>query len=138
MTTDPSWYELRNSVFSRDFGHAGELLAANPGLFDLTNSIGETVLHFLAVENDAGGVAWLHARGFSLNTNNRFGEPMVSEVAALGHKDLLLWLGRHGADLSVVDGKQRSILEYLRKNKDEKRKRADEEMVQFLVDKFSF
>jgi hypothetical protein len=66
-----------------------------------------------------------------------FSRPRAGASTCAG-LDLLLWLGRHGADLSVVDGKQRSILEYLRKNKDEKRKRADEEMVQFLVDKFSF
>lgn len=137
MTTDPLWYELRNSVFSKDFEHAERLLAATPALFDLTNSIGETVLHFLAVENDAEGVAWLHARGFSLNTKNRFGSPMVFEVASLGHRDLLLWLGRNGTNLSVVDNRQRNILDYLRKSNDEKRQRAGEGMAQFLIDNFS-
>ena len=72
MTTDPLWYDLRNSVYSRQLARAEDLLATNPCLFDLRNSIGETVLHFLAVENDLEGVGWLHARGFSLNTENSF------------------------------------------------------------------
>ena len=143
MTKEPLWYELINLVFCKEFARAEGLLAADPCLFDLCNSIGETVLHFLAVENDIEGVAWLHARGFSLNTKNRFGEPMVFEVAMLGRKELLLWLSQDGADLFALDAKERNILDYLRKNKDEKRKRKrkrkskskskSEEIVQFLV-----
>jgi len=113
---------------------AQDLLTANPNLVELRNSIGETVLHFLAVENDLEGVRWLHARGFSLNTLNRFGEPMIFEVATLGHKDLLLWLADQDADFSVVDRANRGILAYLCKNRDEARKRRGEEMAQFLLD----
>lgn len=134
MTTNPLWYDLRNSVYRREFVDAQDLLTANPNLLDLRNSIGETVLHFLAVENDLEGVRWLHARGFTLNTRNRFGEPMIFEVAALGHKELLLWLAHQGVDFSVVDRANRRILTYLRKNRDEARKRRGEEMAQFLLE----
>jgi hypothetical protein len=135
MTTDALWYELRNAVFSRDFGHAEELLAANPGLFDLTNSIGETVLHFLAVENDIEGVSWLHSQGFSLNTANRFHTPMLFEVASLGCKEMLLWLAQHGANFSIVDLKGRHILQYLlRRRHDAVRQQRYEEIVRFLIE----
>ncbi len=135
MVTDALWYELRNSVYLRQFKHAEDLLGANPDLFDLRNSIGETVLHFLAVENDIQGVEWLHDRGFSLDTKNRFGEPLVFEAADLGHKELALWLAQHGADFSVVDRKNRNISEYLlgRACRDEAHRRRREEMVQFLT-----
>jgi ankyrin repeat protein len=141
MKNDPLWYDFRNSVYSGLFEYAENLLAANPCLFDLSNSIGETVLHFLAVENNLEGVEWLYARGFSFNTKNRFGTPMIFEVASVGHRDLLLWLFQHGADFSVVDSKQRDILAYLRrnltylrKNQDEKRILRIEEMTQFLLE----
>lgn len=39
------------------------------------NGIGETGLHFLAVENDGAAVAWLHARGSDLNTRDPFDSP---------------------------------------------------------------
>jgi len=52
MTTSSLWYELRDAVFRKDFDRASELLGANPELTDVRNSIGETVLHYLAVEND--------------------------------------------------------------------------------------
>jgi hypothetical protein len=58
---------------------------------------------------------------------------MVFEVAMLGRKELLLWLSQHGADYFASDAKERNILDYLRKNNDEKRKRKSEEIVQFLV-----
>jgi hypothetical protein len=129
MTIDPLWYELRNCVHQRQFAIAEKLLAAKPELFELRNGIGETVLHFLAVENDREGVEWLYYRGFSVNTQTRFGEPMVFEVAALGHKELLLWLADHGADFFVVDRKNRNIIEFLR------RRRAKAElMVQFVFE----
>src|SRR5580704_10495551 len=115
MTTDAQWYELRNVVYSKEYVSAERLIAENPNLRDQTNSIGETVLHFLAIENDIEGVAWLYSRGASLMTKNRFGTPMVFEVAGLGHKDLLLWLAQHGADFSVMDNENRSMFEYLRR-----------------------
>jgi ankyrin repeat protein len=113
METEPLWYELRNLVFSKEFTRAEALLAANPDLLTVKNSIGETVLHYLAVENDLEGVAWLYAHGFSLNTGTEFGNPMVFEVAVLGHKHLLLWLAQNGTDFSVVDRENRGIMEYL-------------------------
>jgi hypothetical protein len=147
MTTDPSWYELRNLLYSKELASAERLIAENPDLLDRTNSIGETVLHFLAVENDIEGVAWLHSRGADLNTKNRFGTPMVFEVAGFGHKDLLLWLAQHGADFSVVDGEDRSMFEYLRRGLDkvkpewstfermQKRKEQAVEMERFFAEK---
>lgn len=133
LTTDSIWYELRNAVYSRQFSHAESLLIAMPGLFELCNSIGETVLHFLAVENDLEGVKWLYAHGLSLNTKNRFGQPMVFEVASAGHKEMVLWLAEHGAEFSVADRSARDILTYLRRGRDEERKRHGEEMAQFLL-----
>lgn len=107
------WYELRDSVFSKLFGRAEELLQASPRLSTMTNSIGETVLHYLAVENDIEGVAWLHDHGFNLNTRTGFGSPLVFEVAELGHRELLLWMSANGADFSVSDGEGRGIVDYL-------------------------
>jgi ankyrin repeat protein len=146
MKTDPLWYELRNLVYSKEFISAERLIAENSDLLDRTDGMGETVLHFLAVENDIEGVAWLYSCGASIDTKNRFGTPMVFEVAELGHKDLLHWLAQNGADLSVVDREGRSVLEYLRRGLDkmnpalptfermEKRRRRYEEMARFVAE----
>ena len=90
-----------------------ELLAESPALLHMMNSIGETVLHFLAVENDLDGVSWLHARGADLNTKNVFGDPVLFEVASLGHKELFNWFRENGADLRATDNEGNDIVLYL-------------------------
>ena len=108
------WYELRNLVYAKQFENAAALLRANPQLVSLRNGIGETVLHYLAVENHSEGVAWLHASGFDIDCQNEFGTPVVFEVAQLGYKDLLLWFKAAGANFRTVDGEGNTILTYLR------------------------
>jgi len=101
--TEATWYALRNFVFGRDFAAAEKLLAECPRLIDARDGLGETVLHFLAVENDMEGVSWLFARGFSLNEKNKFGTPTIFEVAQLEYRELFTWFVHNGVDLSVRD-----------------------------------
>ena len=112
-TTDTVWYEFRNAVYASDFSHAEELLRKNPSLLQLTNSIGETVLHFLAVENDQKGVSWLHARGADLDTKNTFGTPVLFEVGLLEHKGLFNWFVQNGADVHATDSEDQDLVLYL-------------------------
>jgi ankyrin repeat protein len=111
--TSPIWYELRNAVAARNFGAADSLLKSNASLITDTNSIGETVLHYLAIENDIEGVSFLHRRGFNLNTRNEFGTPLFFEVAQLNYRDLLKWLFDHGIDMKSTDSYGQSVQEYL-------------------------
>lgn len=109
-TTPPAWYDFRDAVYRHDYARAQQMLDANPGLLAMRNGIGETPLHFLAVENDRDGVAWLHARGADLNTRNEFGEPVLFEVAQLEYKELFLWLVRNGADIRATDAEGHDIV----------------------------
>jgi len=108
-----SWYKFRNAVYAHQFDEAEDMLQQEPKLLHLTNSTGETVLHFLAVENDQQGVAWLHKSGADLNTRNSFGTPVIFEVAQLGYKELLLWFSANGANFHVKDDDDQDIYEYL-------------------------
>ena len=56
---------------------------------------------------------WLHARGANLNAINKFGKPLLFEVALLGYKDLFLWLIEHGADPQKKDAQDQRIDEFL-------------------------
>ena len=89
-TTRPEWYHLRNALEHADYSSASTLLENDSSLIDARNGIGESVLHFLAVENNQLAVKWLHARGANLNATNKFGKPLLFEVALLGYKDLFL------------------------------------------------
>lgn len=100
---DKQWYQLRSAVSSQNYSEADLLLKSEPKLVTHTNSIGETVLHFLAVENNIKGVDWLKSKGFSVNTKNEFGTPVIFEVAQLGYKELLVWFCENGADVLATD-----------------------------------
>lgn len=113
MSAPKEWYELRDAVGQKNFSAAEHLLKEHPSLPTARNGIGETVLHFLAIENDEVGVAWLRSRGFALDTKNEFGTPVVFEVAQLRYKALLRWLIESGADISGKDGEGRDIRSYL-------------------------
>lgn len=75
--------------------------------------MGESVLHFLAVENNQPAIEWLHSRNADLNTTNEFGTPLLFEVALLGYQNLFLWLVQHGADPKNKDADGLRIDEYL-------------------------
>lgn len=114
MSTSPEpWYLLRDAICAKDLDLATSLLAQQPSLLHITNSIGETVLHFLAVENAAEGVAWLHAKGAELDVKNKFGTPALFEVASLGYKELFAWFLKHGANIHARDADGQDIVQHL-------------------------
>jgi len=113
MPRSPAWNELRALVAGKKFEEAAALLARQPSLRSAVDGMGETVLHYLAVENDQQGVSWLASQGFDINTRNEFGTPVVFEVAQLDYRDLLQWFISNGADLKCRDGEEKNIKEYV-------------------------
>lgn len=111
--TERRWYKLRNAVLAHDFRAAEGLLRKDPGLIELRNAIGETVLHYLAVENAAEGVAWLHRKGADLDTKSKFGTPVLFEVAQLGYKELFAWFVEQGANIHAVDEYDQDLITFL-------------------------
>jgi len=107
------WYELRNALEVGDFSAATSLVSNEPGLVHERNRLGETVLHFLAIENNQAAVQWLLGHGAELNVRNEFGTPLLFEVAVLGYRDLLVWLVEHGANLKSKSTDGLSIAEHL-------------------------
>ena len=113
MAKPPEWRELQALVVGRNYEEAAALLARKPSLRTTVDGMGETVLHYQAVENDQEGVAWLLSQGFDINTKNVFGVPVVFEVAQLDYRDLLHWFISNGADLKCRDGEGKNIKEYV-------------------------
>ena len=112
-TTVSIWQEFRDVVYSGDFARADKMLSEKPALLHMMNSIGETVFHFLAVENDLDGVVWLHAKGADLDTKNAFGQPVLFEVASLGYKELYRWFVDKGVDIRATDNEGHDIVLHL-------------------------
>ena len=113
MSAAAEWIELRALVAGKKFEEAAALLARKPSLRTAVNGLGETVLHYQAVENDQDGVPWLASQGFDINTRNQFGTPVVFEVAQLDYRDLLRWFISSGADVKCLDGEGKNIKEYV-------------------------
>jgi hypothetical protein len=112
-STEQRWYAFRDAVRRRDYGAAHKMLDDDRALLTLRNGIGETVLHYLAVENDSVGIAWLHNKGGDLNTKNAFGRPVPFEVVPLKYKDLFVWFVDKGADVKAVDQYGQGLVDYL-------------------------
>jgi hypothetical protein len=90
------------------------MLKANPNLISARNSIGETVLHHLAVENYVSAVKWMIDEGFDVNCKNEFGEPAFFEVAHLGYTELLDLMLDAGADITAQTNLGDDIWYYLK------------------------
>ncbi len=101
-STDPRFYAFRDSVWCDKAG-AARLLAEDPSLIAVRSSIGETVMHYLAVENERGSVEWLLDRGADVNTRNDFGGTPLMDAASLGYLELCEYLLSRGADMGVSD-----------------------------------
>jgi ankyrin repeat protein len=112
-SAEQRWYALRDAVRRRDYGAAQKMLDDDRTLLTLRNGIGETVLHYLAVENDSVGIVWLHNKGADLDTKNAFGRPVLFEVAQLKYKDLFVWFVDKGADVKAVDRDGQGLVDYL-------------------------
>lgn len=113
MPAPTEWYQLRELVAQRRFEEASSLLELSPSVRIAVNGLGETVLHYLAVENDEQGVAWLSSQGFDINTRNEFGTPVAFEVAQLDYGQLFQWFISNGADVRCRDRDGRDIKEYV-------------------------
>ena len=85
-----------------DGERARRLLSAQPELLNARWHLGETVLHFLAVEGYADGVRRLAEWGADVNLPNRLGDPPLLDCVLLGHEALVEVLLQHGADPNVA------------------------------------
>lgn len=89
---------------------ADALLRAHAALLNARWIHDETVLHFLAVEGFADGVAFLAARGADVNAVNEFGDAPLADAAALGHHDIAATLLKHGANPNATSVSHDNVL----------------------------
>jgi ankyrin repeat protein len=84
-----------------DRATAERLLVEYPALRDARYLHGETILHFLAVEDYREAVEYLAAHGFDVNSRNEFGDPPLIDVVTLGNYELAKLLLEYGASPNV-------------------------------------
>ena len=94
--TNSRFYALRNAAYA-DLAAARELIASDASIVEAKNSIGETALHFLVVENQLAAVEFLAQHGSDVNNRNDFGTPAIIEAAQLGYREMVKLLADLGA-----------------------------------------
>lgn len=94
----------------QDPENARSLLAAHPDLRDRRWTLGETALHFLAVEGFIEGVRFCCENGFDTNATNKFGDPPLVDVATLGALDMASLLLDYGADPNAKSDARENVL----------------------------
>lgn len=102
--TDAEWQEIVGQFIDAAVENhelAETLLKQYPRLREARWILGESVLHFLAIEDYPVGVKWLLERAFDPNTVNELGATPLIEVLVTGNLDMARLLIAHGADLSV-------------------------------------
>ncbi|MES2258849.1 MAG: ankyrin repeat domain-containing protein [Pseudomonadota bacterium] len=78
------------------------LLAAEPHLMHERTGLGETPLHYLAVENQLAAVKLLVEHGALVDTVNECGGTPLSESASLGYCELVAYLLSRDAKLHIA------------------------------------
>jgi ankyrin repeat protein len=107
---DERFYELRNAAYA-NLPLARKIIKADPTIVAAKNSIGETALHFLAVENQLEAVEFLAKHGSDINNENNFGQSVLVEVARIGHIEMidLLLRMRVKVDIAAIVDEMESM-----------------------------
>jgi ankyrin repeat protein len=99
---DPEFYAFRDAALC-DKSEAAGMLERDPSLIAVRNSVGETALHYLVVENELASVEWLVDRGADVNTRDDFGGTPLMHAAVLGYMELCEFLLSRGAIIEIHD-----------------------------------
>jgi ankyrin repeat protein len=117
MSTFPEHAQAFLTWAFQDLAKAAEILDRHPKLIRSTNSLGETVLHYLAVEGRAEAVELLLKRGAVVDTRDFSNATPLHHAAQLGYVDLVRLLLFHEADVKAVDHNQETALHFAARSK---------------------
>jgi len=109
MAHQPGWIELY-SLLEEGRDAPPELVAQCKAS---RTSIGETMLHWYAIEGSPEVLHELIKLGFEVDVQNEFGKTPIMESALIGRWDNARVLREHGADLSITDADGRDFFGFL-------------------------
>lgn len=84
------------------------------------NDLGETILHWYAIEGERKIVEKIIKLGFDVNTQNEFGNTPLMECALIGRWEIVELLLEYGADPYISNEENENAIEYLGDNYKEK------------------
>jgi len=102
MDMTEAYWQLIDACGEKDFSLARRLIEQHNGVLDTQVYLGETALHFLAVEGYVEGVEFLIAAGANVNLPNEFGNTPLLECVLLKKYELVKVLLEAGADVNAA------------------------------------
>lgn len=99
---DPRFYDLRTALLV-DQDAALERIRADSTLLDVRSGLGETLLHWFAVEYREDIVKALLQHGAAVDPTNHFGSTPFAEAAQLRNEKMCSLLLEHGAAIDPVN-----------------------------------
>lgn len=100
--THPRHHEFLTACF-HELSKAEEILLECRELISSRDGVGETALHYLAIEDNIDGVVFLIQHGAEVNVQNDFGGTPLSDVSGLGMEPMVVCLLSHGATTEYSD-----------------------------------
>ena len=107
---DQAKFKIFINAVVNDRELADSLIEEDPSFLAVKNGIGETVFHYLVVEDRKEEVSYLLSKGAEINTTNEFGNTPLSEAASLGYYELCEYLLKNGADHRITTAEGDSAL----------------------------
>ncbi len=99
------------------YGALEEGREMSPALLDTVlsnrNGIGETMLHWYAIEGSPEILRKIIALGFDVNTVNKFGATPLCECARIGRWEIVEMLLAHGARTNIRDHNGEDVFDVL-------------------------
>lgn len=98
---------------------AQTMLDDNPWLREGSWRLGESPVHFLAIEGYAEAVEWLLERGFPVDAVNLLGDTALFDVITLKNFDMAKLLLKYGANPNVESPTYGTLREYAQLKEDD-------------------
>lgn len=105
----PSFYTFRQAALC-DQPLARQMLRDDPAWLAATNSLGETALHDLVIEDHQKAVRFLLELGAEVDSRDAFQATPLIHAAQLGYHNMAALLMEHGADIHARDDEEETAL----------------------------
>jgi ankyrin repeat protein len=108
-THEPNFHDFLNAcAFNLTLAHS--MLRKNSAWLSATNSLDETALAYLVVENYRDAAKFLIEAGADINTRDMSGATPLIQAAGLGYQEMVSLLLERGADANARDDDQETAL----------------------------